>query len=57
MDEQHRAPIGSPDLFIVNLVQTAIKLAAAKRRLDREQLFFLDECIRHEANISHYSEA
>ena len=57
MDEQHRSPVGSPDLFVVNLVQTAIKLAAAKGRLDREQLFFLDECIRNDTSISHYSEA
>ncbi len=53
MDEQHRPPVRSPNLFVVNLVQTAIKLAAAKGRLNRKQFFFLDECIRHGDSISH----
>jgi hypothetical protein len=34
-------------------VKTTIKLAATKRRLYRKQLFFLNECVRHVASISH----
>ena len=53
MDEQNRPAIGAPDLFVINLVQTTIELAAAEGRLYRKQLFFLNECVRHGVSISH----
>jgi hypothetical protein len=53
MDEQNGPTIGATDLFEMNLVKTTIKLATTKRRLYRKQLFFLNECVRHFASISH----